>query len=58
MATVVPTVAGEEEALQDDPPGRVVAVRGSVVEIAFDGPLPLINEALRITQNLLAVADA
>jgi F-type H+-transporting ATPase subunit gamma len=58
MATVVPTVAGEEEALQDDPPGRVVAVRGSVVEIAFDGPLPLINEALQITQNLLAVADA
>mgnify|MGYP001948157348 CR=1 FL=1 len=31
-----------------EPTGRVIAVRGAVVDVAFDGPLPRIEDALTI----------
>ena len=49
MVQPVPTIDGEGVDLRGDRPGRVTAVRGSVIEIEFDGPLPAINEALRMT---------
>lgn len=49
MVQPVPRIDGEGVDLRGDPPGRVTAVRGSVIEIEFDGPLPAINEALRMT---------
>jgi F-type H+/Na+-transporting ATPase subunit beta len=38
----------EPGADKDNPPGRVTAVRGSVVEVEFSGALPSINEALHL----------
>ena len=51
MVQPVPGIDDEGVDLRGDPPGRVAAVRGSVIEIEFDGPLPAINEALRCKQT-------
>ena len=32
-------------------PGRIVAVRGSVVEVEFPDALPTLNEAIRVTSG-------
>src|SRR5579863_3663244 len=36
---------------QDRSDGRITAIRGSVVEVAFSDGLPAINEALRISDG-------
>jgi F-type H+-transporting ATPase subunit beta len=60
----LPSLGDKEDKTDLSPPGRVASVRGSVVDVQFDGPLPAIYSVLRagaakeIVIEVLAQRDA